>query len=500
MNLLGVSLRAILVAVVWVSACNHVHMLGGIEDGAASDGAPPHPDAGSDGSALQIERCPTLPGAPAGLAPLPTPSQVALQRMELMGYMHFGLETFDPTDTGDPARDVPALFNPTSFDPGQWMTEFKNVGAGQVVLVVKSSLGFCLWPSAYTDYSVKNSTWKNGKGDVVKEFTDAARAAGLRAAFYISTRDVHYPASSPTYDKYFQDQLTELLTNYGPIHEVEFPGDNPPTGMNWAGIVELAHRLQPGIVVWTGPEIATTGVDARFLNLTGAAPRSTSSIATIPNGGPSNVWYPAESIIASTGANIWFWHPTNPIMPLGQLQSAYLTTVGRNAILAVNVAPAASGQLDSASVDLLRQFGRWRNSLYQTNLVQGLPVSADSTWANTGFSPAKAVDGDICTYWAAASGKTTARLEVTPVSPLTFKVISIQEPIEWGERTTAYHVEFKQNGIWNVSPKDASGVAIAGTVIGQRQIWQLNSTTADAIALVIDSAKDVPAIAEFGVF
>jgi alpha-L-fucosidase len=112
----------------------------------------------------------------------------------------------------------------------------------------------------------------------------------------------------------------------------------------------------------------------------------------------------------------------------------------------------------------------------------------------------KAVDGDLCTYWAAASGKTSARLEVTPASAIAFKVISIREPIELGERTTAYHVEIKQNGNWNKAPTDASGATLAGTVIGQRQLWQVNSTTADAIALVIDSAKDVPAIAEFSVY
>jgi alpha-L-fucosidase len=110
------------------------------------------------------------------------------------------------------------------------------------------------------------------------------------------------------------------------------------------------------------------------------------------------------------------------------------------------------------------------------------------------------VDDDLCTYWAAASGSTSGRLEVTPASAITFKVISIREPIELGERATGYHVELKRNGVWNRSPTDASGATIAGTVIGQRQLWQLDSTTADAVALVIDSARDVPAIAELGVY
>ncbi len=127
-------------------------------------------------------------------------------------------------------------------------------------------------------------------------------------------------------------------------------------------------------------------------------------------------------------------------------------------------------------------------------------MTADTTWANPGFEPAKAVDGDICSYWAADSSKMSGRLEVTPASAITFNLISIREPIELGERTTAYHIELKQNGAWNPSPSDISGTTMAGTVIGQRQLWQVNPTTADAIALVIDEAKGPPAIAEFAVY
>jgi len=147
----GVRLRAGLMAAVFVLACNHVHTLGVIEkDGAMPDVAQPQPDAGT----LQIESCPTLTGAPPGLGPLPTASQVALQRTELVGYIHFGLQTFDPTDNGDPANDLPGSFNPTDLNAGQWISELKNAGVREAILIVKSSTGFALWPSAYTDDSV----------------------------------------------------------------------------------------------------------------------------------------------------------------------------------------------------------------------------------------------------------------------------------------------------------------------------------------------------------
>ena len=141
----------------------------------------------------------------------------------------------------------------------------KGAGFRQAKLVVKHATGFCLWPSAYTDYSVKNSPWKNGQGDVVRDFTDAMHAAGMRVALYLSPHDDHYPSSSADYETYFRNQLTELLTNYGPVYQVEFNGYQAPTTVDWAGIVQLAHRLQPEVLVYMGPEIAATEADVRYL-------------------------------------------------------------------------------------------------------------------------------------------------------------------------------------------------------------------------------------------
>jgi alpha-L-fucosidase len=347
---------------------------------------------------------------------------------------------------------------------------------------------------------VKNSPWKNGQGDVVGDFANALRAQGMRVGFFLSPWDEHYPSSASDYETYFRNQLTELLTNYGPVYEIYFDGYRAPTSLDWKGIAELAKRLQPNVLVWMGPEIAASGAALRYIgDESGRASRSTSAIGDVPNGGPSNVWYPADVPVSIRGSN-WFWHANDSVVSLPSLQSTYFNTVGMNATLILNVPPSTTGQFDSPDVDLLGQFGTWYASIFKTNLVRNQPVAADSTWGDTGFDSTKAVDGDICTYWVASSGKTSARLEVTPTSPIAFQIISIREPIELGERSTAYHVEIKQKGIWNNAPTDASGNRISGTVIGQRQLWQLNLTTADAIALVIDSAKDVPAVAEFSAY
>jgi alpha-L-fucosidase len=437
--------------------------------------------------------CPDLSGGPPGVEPLPSPKQLELQRFELTAYLHFGLATFDP-GTAPPASS----FNPTSLDAKEWVSEFKNAGFRQAVLVAKHENGFCLWPTATTDYSVKSSPWKNGQGDVVKEFTEAARAAGVRAGLYVSPVDHHFPSTSADYESYLRNQLTELLTNYGPIFEVKFPGNSAPTTVDWAGIARLIHELQPDTLVWIGPEVATTGSDSRYGGPRGT--RTTSSVADVPNGGPKNVWYPAEAEVPDRPNNQWFWSPTITEIPLGQLQSIYFTAVGMNTTLVFNVPPSPTGQFDAQEVQLLRDFGAWYDSLYRTNLVHAQPIAADTTWAGPGFDAAKAVDDDICTSWAAGSGTTSGRLEVTPRAPVTFKIISIREPIERGERATAYHVEIRQNGVWDRAPVDAAGTTISGTVIGERQLWELNSTTADAIALVIDGARGEPAIAELGVY
>ena len=201
-----------------------------------------------------------------------------------------------------------------------------------------------------------------------------------------------------------------------------------------------------------------------------------------------------------TDGDHWFWHPQDTPMPLSNMQSIYFTSVGMNSTLIFNVPPSNTGAFDPKDVDVAAAVRELVHRALSDQSLKGQPTTADSTWATAGFDGSKAVDDSVCTYWAAACGKTSGRLEVDPPSPVTFSVISIREPIEVGERATSYHVELKQNGAWNTAPKDKSGNTIKGTVIGQRQLWQLNQTTADAIAVVIDSARGVPAVAELGAY
>jgi alpha-L-fucosidase len=458
---------------------------------------------GSSGGVAGSLSCPSLGGGPSPLQPFPSPAQIAYQRTELTAFIHYSMATYDGSEQGNPS-DPPSMFNPTKLDAtsvGQWASSLKAAGFGQAMLVTKHSVGFTLWPSKYTDYSVKSSPWMSGQGDVVQLFTDAMHAHDMRVALYLGPWDQKYPSSKADYETYFKNQLTELFS-YGPAYEVEFDGYNAPTSnVDWKSVFQFIKQSQPDLLIWAGPEIVKTGTtpDVQWIgNENGQGTRTTSSLDT-KNCGGGKTWCPYECNVSSRRPS-WFWHPNESPMALGDMQKIYFATVGFNCTLNFNVPPSQTGEFDPKDLSLLQQFGTWYSSLYKTNLVKGQSATADSTWATAGFEASKAVDDDLCTYWAAASGKTAARLEVTPSAPVAAKLISIREAIELGERVTKYHVEIKQNGTWNTAPSDSSGAKIQGTVVGQRQLWQLTPATVEAVALVIESARDLPAIAELGVY
>ena len=473
----------------------------GTGGGAGSDGGSASGGGSGSGGTSGAQACPSLPGAPAGTPPLPSAAQLSYQRTEMTAFIHFGMATFDGTEQCNPS-DAVSLFAPTKLDAtsvGQWVTSLKSAGFRQAMLVTKHSCGFVLWPSQYTDYSTKNSTWK---GDVLKLWTDAMKANDMRIAIYYSPWDQHYPSSKSDYETYFKNQLTELMA-YGNSYEFEFDGFNSPVGgnVNWKNVFSFIKQAQPNTLIWAGPEVVNTGAtpDVQWIgNENGTGSRSTSSTDTANCGG-GNTWCPYECNTSSHRPN-WFWHPGQSPIALSDMQKNYFQTVGMNCTFNFNVPPSNTGEFDPKDIALLQQFGTWYSDLYKNNLLKGQPTTADSTWSATGFEAAKALDDDRCTYWAAASGKTSAQLTVTPASPMTINVISIREAIELGERVKKYHVEIQQNGTWITAPTDKSGTKIQGTVIGNRQLWQLSGTTAQAIRLVIDSAKDSPAIAEFGVY
>ena len=183
---------------------------------------------------------------------VPTPQQYAWQQMELTAFLHFGINTFTGREWGDGKED-PALFNPSELDAGQWVKSLKNAGFKMVILTAKHHDGFCLWPTATTKHSVASSPWKNGQGDVVKELRKACDKYDMKFGVYLSPwdRNAECYGDSPRYNEFFIRQLTELLTNYGEVHEVWFDGANGegPNGKkqiyDWDAFYKTIQRLQP---------------------------------------------------------------------------------------------------------------------------------------------------------------------------------------------------------------------------------------------------------------
>src|SRR6187551_3782205 len=357
----------------------------------------------------------TLP-LPDAVAPVPSPAQVSWQTQEMAAFLHFGMNTFTNKEQGD-GSESPTLFNPTAFDARQWITALRNGGFRQALLTAKHHDGFCLWPTKCTAYSVAASPFQGGQGDVVRQFVDAAHEGDVRVALALSPLDRHDPSyGTPAYQAVFECQLTELLTNYGAIDEIwlwQAPG--APT-FDWAAIRDFVRGLQP--------------------------PTDQSSVQSFGSGAGTTAYIPAEAVYSIRPS--WFWHAAEDgqVKTVDQLVGIYFDSVGRNSLLRVNVPPDTRGLLADVDVAALNQLGPAIAALYRTNVAAGQAASADSVFGNLPpYGAASAVDGRRDTFWAAAAGQTSARLEIDLGGSRSFDVISIQEPIALGERTTQYHVD-----------------------------------------------------------
>jgi len=435
--------------------------------------------------------------SPDAVAPAPSPAQVAWQTQETAAFLHFGMNTFTNKEQGD-GTDSPTLFNPTALDARQWITALRNGGFREALLTAKHHDGFCLWPTKCTTYSVAASPFQDGHGDVVRQFVDAAHEGNVRVALALSPLDRHDPSyGTPAYLSVFECQLTELLTNYGAVDEIwlwQAPG--APT-FDWASIRDFVHQLQPQTLLEFSNATPMSPSDVRSIGLAspGPAPAPTdqSSVQSPADAAGADAYIPAEAVYSMRPS--WFWHAAedSQVKTVDQLVGLYLDTVGRNSLLRLNVPPDTRGLLADPDVAGLNQLGAAITALYRTNVAAGRPATADSVFE--GLPPyvaTSAVDGRADTFWAAAAGQTSARLEVDLQGARTFDLISIQEPIALGERATQHHVEARSSGDWTT--------IATGTAIGERKLYRITPVTADRVALVITDARAAPAISELGIY
>jgi alpha-L-fucosidase len=433
---------------------------------------------------------------PKPLEPVPSPAQLAWQEDELTLFAHFGMNTFTGRGTGLGNED-PKLFNPTALDCNQWVQVAKECGFKGIILTAKHHDGFCLWPTATTSHSVKSSTWKDGKGDVVRELADACKAGGIKLGIYCSPWDrsvTNYDSDPSAYAKYYHQQLTELLSNYGPVYEMWFDGNKAKVA-DWPNIIGVVRKLQPSAVIKQGPRLDPILEDVRWVgNEQACAMLANWSVYPAPGsvgGSQPAQWFPVECDTMMIGH--WFWDGTPP-KDLATLLNFYYTSVGRNSILLLNVAPDKRGQFSEESVKRLHEFHDALQKIFGTDFAAKKSAVASNVRGKDGaFGADKALDGDKNSYWATDDGVTTATLEVDLGGEQEFNVVRLEEMLTLGQRVAEYKIE-----AWIDGSKSWQELN-HGFTIGYRKLDRFPAVKASKVRLTILQARACPAIKSFGV-
>ncbi len=460
---------------------------------------------------------------------VPTPRQLAWQGMEFYAFIHFGMNTFTGRQWGLGDED-PQLFHPTAYDAAQWVESCRLAGMTGVILTCKHHDGFCLWPSAYTDHSVKSTAWQDGQGDVVRDVAEACRAQGLKFGVYLSPWDRHEPSygDSPLYNAYFQNQLRELLTNYGEIFCVWFDGacGEGPNGKmqvyNWEAAYRIIRELQPKAVInicgpdvrWCGNEAGHTREsewsvvpaarwnieeiqsesqqedDGTFSQKINAETEDLGSRSVLAEANRM-IWYPAEVDVSIRPQ--WFYDPVDDdkVKTVNELIDLYESTVGGNSALLLNIPPDERGLIHETDARHLREFGQWLRATYGQDLAKGANVWASQT-RDTSVDAGNLTDGRSDSYWCPQEGIEQAELVIDLGKEMTFDRIVLKEYIQSGQRIERFQLAYKQGEEW-VS-------LYAGTVVGYKKICSFQQLNARYIQLKVTESRINPTLSSFGVY
>jgi len=414
----------------------------------------------------------------------PAPQQLDWQDLEFGVILHFSTNTFLDREWGDGTAD-PSVFNPTNFDPDQWMKAIRDSGAKYVVLVAKHHDGFCLWPTDQTPYSVKASPWKNGKGDLVGDVARSARKYGLRFGVYLSPWDRHEPKykDSAAYDTYYQAELTELALNYGDLVEFWLDGAGSAGHVyDFKKIIETLRTYQPNTTVFADTGLFEYG-DARWVGTeSGRVPYENWNV--IDRHGYLR-WRPVEADTPLRNEH-WFWHPNDEasVKSLDELLTTWDQTVGHGAQLMLGLAPDRRGLLPDSDVTRLREFGDALRERTAHNLVL--------THSPTDAESAAALDGNPDTFWSAPPGSHHATLEVRFAKPVTFNRARTMEWLNDGQRVEKYSIEFWSGTEWK-------SIA-AAQAIGHEKVDLFPVVTASRVRLNILSSTGPASIREFQLY
>ena len=427
------------------------------------------------------------------LYPAPSPQQLEYQRMETNVFIHFGTNTFTGVEWGDGTAD-PDVFQPTEFDPTQWLRIFDDVGFKGLTLVTKHIDGFLLWPSRHSDYSVASSSWRGGQGDVVKEVADATRAAGLELGLYLAPWDRNHPAwGTPSYNGYFVGTLWELIVpsyyeDLGQLYQIWFDYGHDFNVVTEAQLDAYDHdwwvrevrHNQPGALVTPETDVFFPGNEA------GVAPEPNWSVRD-----DFFKWAPYECDVTLRGERSWYWRANDAPKPLADLVDIYFTSVGRGCTMLLAVGPDDRGLV--APDDEARLY-EWRaaiDAIFADNLALHATASASAVRPGSeGWSAAAAVDTNPDSFWS--TNEPTGWVEVELDAARTVNVLELMEPIKYGQRVASFRLD-----AW-----DGSGwvEAVRGTTVGYKRLLRFPPVTARRWRVVVEDARAAPALSQIGLY
>ena len=440
--------------------------------------------------------------SPTPFGPVPSENQLRWQEMEMYAFIHYSLNTYTDQEWGFGNEDL-NLFNPSDLDCRQWARVCKQAGMKGIIFTAKHHCGFCMWPSAYTEYSVKNTPWKQGRGDVVRELADACREEGLKFAVYLSPWDRnHADYGKPEYVTYFRNQMRELLTQYGDIFEVWFDGANGGDGWygganerrqitkdyyGWPETFRMIRELQPQCVIWSDAggdrgDLRWVGTEAGNVGETNwsLVPREGRLTYQLLHYGAEDgeLWVPGETNTSIRPG--WFYHETENehVKSLSKLMDTYYKSVGRNSTLLLNFPIAPNGRIHPT--DSLRgiAFKRMIDEVFKENLAEKAKITRSSVGNGSAVA-------------------TTLTFE----KPVEINRFLAEEDIRYGQRVKKFTLEALVDGQWqplrDMLVEDGKDGL---TTIGHRRIICFPTITATQLRFTVIDTKSEPIIKKLGVY
>ena len=462
---------------------------------------------------------------------VPSKRQLVYENMEFFCFIHFTVNTFTGSEWGD-GKEPESIFNPTQLDARQWAKTAADAGMKGLILTCKHHDGFCLWPSKYTEHSVKNSPYKDGKGDIVRETAKACKEFGLKFGVYLSPWDRNNRSygKGVEYDDYYVNQLTELLTEYGEIYTIWLDGacgegaNGKVQKYDWERYYKVMRELQPDAVISiSGPDVRWCGNEAGEVRESEWSvvakdmtdPRITAELSqqkdneefrnrpldeTQSDLGSRErlvnekelVWYPAETDVSIRPG--WFYHEEedNKVRSFENLKDIYLKSVGGNTTLLLNIPPMKNGKIHEKDIDTLKKLGEFIRDSFKDNLIKEAVLTTKPALDCRGSGPDVLCSDDYETYFMNEEGENKLSININFSERKKLNYLVLKEAIPFSQRVERFKIYYEENG--NIKEY------CKGTTIGYKKIIDLKGLWTNKLIVSIEDSRVAPVISFVGVY